>query len=440
MKNLSPLQKKYEVATLQNWIAEQQYNRIEFLVNSYLTEAAPVSGTTPAQQAQPQNIQQAVQQVPKQQLPSLIDQLVGQIAKTNPQAFAELQAAVQSNNINAINQIIKKYSAQAPVKETTIEEVIIDECVKYAYANKDFVTIQKLREFVQSDGDTRIITDHINNSCSPDVIIEAYQELYSEGVGDYLISNIGKGIKTVGKGIASGLGDMFGRLGKFVGKYGPWSALGYALAGPAGSAVVPLVKAALNRWSGSVGSTAAAATDKDKKTDTTTPQQVQQPIQQDKKPAQQQPVQPAQQQPVQPAQQEPVQPAQQQPVQPAQQEPVQPAQQEPVQPVQPAQQANVNVVPPDTTVATVPTTAPTEPPVVDIDAKDVTPGPTATPVSSAAVVPATDTRIRRARPMKTVTPTEPPRTINEFQSAFQKAINEFKRSSAESPIEKANRK
>ena len=421
MKNLSPLQKKYEVATLQNWIAEQQYNRIEFLVNRYLTEAPAVPTQQPAsQQAQPQNLQQAVQQVPKQQLPSLIDQLVGQIAKTNPQAFAELQTAVQSNNVNAINQLIKKYSTQAPVKETTIEEVIIDECVKYAYANKDFVTIQKLHEFVRSGGDTRIITEHISNNCSPDNIIEAYQELYSEAEAADKPEG-GGFLKTIGKGIASGLGNMFSRLGKFVGKYGPWSALGWAMAGPAGATVVPLVKAALNKWSGSVGSTTASTTDKDKKTDTTTPQQDQQPVQQDKKPTQQQPVQP-------------VQPVQQ----PAQQEPVQqPAQQEPVQP---AQQANVNVVPPDTTVAAVPTTAPTEPPVVDIDAKDVTPGPTATPVSSAAVVPATDTRIRRARPMKTVTPTEPPRTINEFQSAFQKAINEFKRSSAESPIEKANRK
>jgi len=418
MKNLGLLQKKYELAAIQNYIAEQQYNRIQFLINNYLTEA-PVASAQQQQTNQPQNLQQAVQQVPRQQLPTLIDQLIGQIAKTDPQAFAALQAAVQSNNANAINQIISKYSAQAPVRETTIEEVIIDECVKYAYENNDIVTIQKLHEFVESGGDTKIITNFISENCSFESTILGYQEIYSEAWKD-IASNIGKGLKAAGKGLASGLSagleKLFGGAGKFIGKYGPWAALGAVAGGPIGAAAVPLIKAALNKWSGTVSTGSSTNSKKSNKPNKSTPAQ--------QTPAQQTPAQQT------PAQQTPAQQT------PAQQTP---AQQTPAQQTPPAAPATTTTPAPAPATAPAPAPGPgptTTPSISGAPVQVITPE-IVPPEPSTAVVPDTDRRLvpaRRRPPIKNVTP------VNEFYNSFKKAINSFKNSSKDTPIERANKK
>ena len=335
MKNLGPLQEKYELAKFQNWMAEQNYSYISSLIDSYLTEApvasataspqaqqaapapaqpaqpvtqpapapapaqqaAPAPAAAPAQPAQPasqpapapaqqaapaqqtpQTPQQAVQQISKQELPSVVDKLIQQIAKTDPNSLAQLKQAVDSNDVNAVNAIIKSYSAKNPVKETTVEEIIVNECVQYFYKIGDIGSIKKLEEFINSGGDTSIIIEHVNEVYSPNVLLEFYQEFYlneapapaaapaapagapaAGGRNPGLISRGFNYLKGLFKGASSKISD-------WIGTYGPWSLLG-AIAGAGltgasgatvGAAVLPLIKAALSRYSGG-GSTSTSS-------------------------------------------------------------------------------------------------------------------------------------------------------------------------------------
>ena len=236
MKSLKSLQAKYELSLIQQQINEA------FLY--LVSEALQNPGQAPAQTLQPQPPQQTVvqqpaqsqqapaEQIKPQDLPGIINTIVDQL-KNDPQALSELQAAVDSNNIQAVQQLIAKHSAK-------IQQVIAS---YQATLEKD---IQKLVENIYTLPDNERIVHgikmFIESNYNEDVLKEFdpdYEDnllnLYREGIG----SDIWQGIKNIGSW-----------AGKQIFKYGPWAALGAVAGGPLGAMAMPLLAKALDSIKG----------------------------------------------------------------------------------------------------------------------------------------------------------------------------------------------